>query len=221
MDIYPYLVYFHLILFVFWLGGDLGVYILGQNFRNRAYSLPERVTILRILVQVDMGPRTTWCLMVPATISMLAAGGYWAVPLWGVALSWIVGFVWLWLVWDAHHHDQTPRAARNRRIEFWLKIALTVFYFWLGLASLLRGAPLEPAWLAWKAFMFGLIFAASIMIDVVFKPVGPQLGKLLAEGSSDATEVPLRATMDRTGMWVKTVYLLLFITAFLGNVKPI
>jgi hypothetical protein len=58
------------------------------------------------------------------------------------------------------------------------------------------------------------------MIDVAYKPVGPQLARLLKEGSSDATELPLRATMDRTRIWVLTVYLLLVVTSFVGAVKP-
>ena len=218
--LYQSIVYFHLILFVFWLGADLGVYILGQRFRDRSLSLPERLTLLKILVMTDMWPRTAWCLMVPTTVTMVSVGGYWPLPGWALALSWAIGFAWLWLIWDAHWHDQTPRAARNRRIEFWLKIALTAFYLWLGLSSILTGAPLGAGWLGWKALLFGVIFAAAIMIDVAFKPVGPLLVALIEKGSSDATEVPLRRTMDRTGLWVKTVYVLLFITAYLGNVKP-
>jgi hypothetical protein len=58
------------------------------------------------------------------------------------------------------------------------------------------------------------------MIDVAFRPVGPQLVRLLKEGSSDETEVPLRRTMDRTRLWVWTVYALLLATSFLGSVKP-
>jgi len=65
-----------------------------------------------------------------------------------------------------------------------------------------------------------LIFAAAIMIDIVFKPVGPQLIKLIKEGSSDNTELPLLRTMNRTRIWVWVVYALLLSTAFLGNVKP-
>ena len=53
-----------------------------------------------------------------------------------------------------------------------------------------------------------------------FKPVGPQLMALIAQGSSDATEIPLRATMDGTRRWVFTVYALLFATSWLGSVKP-
>jgi hypothetical protein len=219
--IYQNLVYIHILLFVFWLGADLGVFILGQHFRKRSYSLPERLTILKLLVITDMGPRTAWCLMVPVTLSMAFTGSWWpGLPGWLVLASWIVGLVWLWLVWDAHIHDQTPRAARNRRIETWLKYGLTAFYLWLGIASLVSGAPLAERWLAWKALLFGGIFFAALMIDVAFKPVRPKLMTLIQQGSSDATELPLRQAMDRTRIWVFILYGLLFVTAYLGTVKP-
>ena len=44
---------------------------------------------------------------------------------------------------------------------------------------------------------------------------------MLEQGSSDATEIPLLKTMNRTRIWVWIVYLLLLVTAFLGNVKPL
>lgn len=218
---YRSLVYGHLLLFVLWLGGDVGVFVLGQHFRKRAqYSLDQRLALLKLLVAVDMGPRSAWALMVPMSLSVSAAGGWWDVPPALIAISWVVGGGWLWLVWDAHRHDMTPRAARDRRIEAWLKYALTAFYLVLGLESLLTGHPIAAPWLAWKALLFGLIFVAAILIDRAFKPVGPQLGKLIAEGSSDATEMPLRRTMDHTRIFVLMVYALLFVTAWLGVVKP-
>ena len=85
---------------------------------------------------------------------------------------------------------------------------------------MLVGAPLAPEWLAWKALMFGLIFVAAIMLDITFKPVGALLAAVMEKGSSDETEVPLRRTMDKTRIWVWMVYVLLLVTAFLGNVKP-
>lgn len=97
---------------------------------------------------------------------------------------------------------------------------MALFYIWLGIASLVRGAPLGPHWLATKALLFGAIFVAATMIDVAYWPVGSQLGRLIKEGSSDATEQPLLATMNRTRAWVWTVYVLLLATAYLGVVKP-
>ena len=218
--VYPTIVYLHLLLFVLWLGGDVGVFVAGQHFRKREiYTLDQRLALLKLLVVIDMTPRTAWALMVPLSLSVVAAGGWWAVPAPLLVVAWAVGGVWLWLVWDAHHHDGTPRATRNRRLELWLKGGITLFYLGLGGVSLLTGAPLAPHWLAMKALLFGLIFVAAIMIDLRFKPVGPQLVRLLHEGSSDSTELPLRRTMDRTRTWVFLVYALLIATSWLGVVK--
>lgn len=218
---YPSLVFVHLLLFVLWLGADVGVFVLGQHFRKRTrYSLEQRLALLKLLVEVDMVPRTAWALMVPISLSVVTLGGYWAVPHWLLISAWAVGAAWIWLVWDAHLHDQTPRAARDRRIEFVLKIGLALFYLWLGAASLTQQAPIADMWLASKALLFGVIFGAAIMIDVAFKPVGPLLVDLIRKGSEDATEIPLLRTMNRTRLWVWTVYLLLLVTAYLGVVKP-
>jgi len=219
---YPALVYAHLLLFVLWLGADVGVFVLGQHFRRRKeYSLDQRIALLKLLVEIDMVPRSAWALMVPLSLSVVDLGNWWDVPGWLLWGAWVVGLFWLWLVWDSHRHDQTPRAARNRRIEGWLRWLIGGFYLWLGGQSLIADAPLSPDWLAMKALLFGFIFVAAIMIDVTFKPVGAQLTAVLEQGSSDETEIPLRRTMDRTRIWVWAVYLLLLITAFLGNAKPL
>ena len=217
---YQLLVFAHLLLFVFWLGADVGVFVLGQHFRKRRlYSLDQRIALLKLLVLIDMVPRSAWALMVPLSLSVVDTGSWWDVPGWLLASAWMIGAFWLWLVWDAHQHDQTPRAARNRRIEGWLRWIVGGFYLCLGVISLAADAPLAPNWLAWKALLFGVIFVASIMIDVTFKPVGAQLAAVMEKGSSDETEAPLRKTMDETRVWVWVVYLLLLVTAFLGNTK--
>lgn len=221
MSLYPNLVWVHMLLLVLWLGGDLGVFILGQHFRRRSYSLAERLTILRLLVITDLGPRFAWALMVPVSITLLHAGGWWpGLPFAAVLVAWGIGLGWSWLVWDAHAHDMTPRATRNRQVESWLRIMLAGGYLALGSISLVLKAPLAEPWLAAKALLFGLIFVAAIMIDRKFKPVGPLLMALIEKGSSDATEVPLRSTMDATRRWVLLVYALLFVTSWLGSVKP-
>lgn len=218
---YRTLVFAHLLTFVIWLGGDIGVFVLGQHFRRRhAYSLDQRLLLLKLLVAVDMAPRTAWALNVPLSLTVATAGGLLILPGWVVALAWAIGGVWLFLVWDAHLHDQSPRAARDRTWEMRIKLAITAFYLGLGGWSLLFGEPIGLPWLAWKALLFGVIFVAAIAIDLHFKPVGPQLARLIAEGSSDRTELPLRETMDRTRVFVILVYVLLLATAYLGTVKP-
>ena len=114
---YPTLVYAHLLLFVLWLGADVGVFLLGQHFRKRTvYTLDQRIALLKLLVIVDLTPRTAWALMVPLSLTVSYVGGWWDLPVALVWVAWAIAAFWLWLVFDAHAHDMTPRAARNRHI---------------------------------------------------------------------------------------------------------
>ena len=218
-DLYSLLVFFHILLFVFWLGADLGVAILGGEFRKRDYSLQERLTILKLLVKTDMGPRTAWALMIASTVSLLYWGNYLEMSWMWVGLALAISLVWLWLVWAAYRAGQTPRAAKLRKVESILKWALAAAYLGFGLYALFGREDLLPDWLASKAVLFGLIFVAAILIDVRFKPVGPLLVRLVEDGSSEATEAPLLAQMNRSRFWVRTTYALLLITAFIGTTK--
>ena len=219
ITLYAVLVFFHVLLFVFWLGGDLGVAILGDHFRKRTYTLEERLVLLKLLVVNDLGPRFAWALMVASTISLVSVGGYWAVPVWGVVAAWALSLGWCWLILKIHSLGQAPEAAKLKTAEFSLKCALAVFYLALGGISLVTDEPLAPNWLATKAVIFGLIFLSAILIDVMFKPVGPALMRLVNEGSSDATEDPLLKTMNRSRFWVRVTYLLLIAIGFIGSAK--
>lgn len=222
VPIYQLFVFLHLLLFMLWLGADVGVNMLGRHFRKHdKYDVSQRMVLLQLLVNLDMIPRTAWALMVPVTVTMIDIGDFWSLTVWGVAFSWIIGGLWLWLVWYAHLHDQTPRAARARKIELFLKYCLSAFYLGLAIVSLVYGEPLAATWMALKALMFGLIFFAAILIDRFFKPVGPLLQKLIAEGSSREVEVLLLKTMNKSRTCVWVVYALVIGTAFLGNVKPL
>jgi hypothetical protein len=220
MGIYDLLVYAHVLAFVFWLGGDLGVAILGSAFRDRTKTLETRLEILRLLAVVDMGPRTAWVAMVPLSITLVDVGGYWDAPDALVIGSWIVGAAWLALTWTIHLLGPGPKTNALKVVELWVKIAITLGYGALGVSALLNYGPLEANWLGLKALTFAGIFVVAIMIDVAGKAVGPLLMKVISEGSSDATEIPLRRAMDRARLWVWATYILLLLIGYLGSVKP-
>jgi hypothetical protein len=220
MGSYDLLVYAHVLAFVFWLGGDLGVAILGSAFRDRSKPLETRLEILRLLAVVDMGPRSAWVAMVPLSITLVDVGGYWDVPTAMVVAAWVIGAAWMTLTWRIHLLGHGPQTAGLKTLELWVKIAITCGYGALGIMALLGQGPLEANWLGYKALTFAGIFIVAIMIDVAGKPVGPLLMKVINEGSSDATEIPLRRAMDTARLWVWATYILLFVIGYLGSVKP-
>jgi hypothetical protein len=220
MGNYDLLVYAHVLAFVFWLGGDLGVAILGSAFRDRTKSLETRLEILRLLAVVDMGPRSAWVAMVPLSITLVDVGGYWDAPDGVVMGAWVIGAAWMALTWRIHIVGPGAQSEGLKTLEFWVKIAITCGYGALGVMALLGMGPLEANWLGYKALTFAGIFLVAIMIDVAGKPVGPLLMTVIEKGSSDTTEIPLRRAMDRARLWVWATYVLLFVIGYLGSVKP-
>jgi hypothetical protein len=124
------------------------------------------------------------------------------------------------LTWRIHLLGPGLQTAGLKIVELWVKIAITCGYGALGIMALLGQGPLEANWLGYKALTFAGIFIVAIMIDVAGKPVGPLLMKVINEGSSDATEIPLRRAMDTARLWVWATYILLFVIGYLGSVKP-
>jgi hypothetical protein len=220
MGLYDILVYAHVLAFVFWLGGDLGVAVLGAAFRDRSKSLETRLEILKLLAIVDMGPRTAWVAMVPLSITLVDVGGYWDAPNALVIGAWVVSAVWMWLTWSIHLKGPGGDTNALKSAELVIKIAITLGYGALGVSAIMGNGPLEANWLGYKALTFAGIFVVATMIDVASKPVGPLLMKLIAEGSSDETEVPLRKAMDYARLYVWATYALLFVIGYLGSVKP-
>ena len=219
LTLYDFLVFVHILLFVFWLGADMGVAVLGHHFRKRSYSMPERLTILKLLGIIDMFPRSAWALMVPLSVSLLAVGGYWTLTTEVILLFWLLGFGWLLLVWQIHLRPENPLITKLKKIEFVLKLLLASFYTLLGLASLYWNEPLSEYWLATKSLLFGFIFFSAIMIDLRFRELSPALMKLVEQGSTDETEAKTLKIMNRSRFWVRVVYILLVMTAFVGTTK--
>lgn len=220
--LYPPLVWFHVLLFVVWLGGEIGVLLLGRHFcRRHTCSLETRLVLMKLLVALDMGPRSAAALMVPSSLLLLTLGGWWPYPPdWLLVAGLVLGALWLALLWRAHLNDRTQEAARARAVEGVLRWLLAGFYLALGAVSLINGGQPIPPFLGWKALLFGLTIVAALLVDSAFRPVGPRLATLLLEGSSDATEVPLRAAMDRTRMFVLVVHALLLVASYIGVAKP-
>ncbi len=218
---YDLLVFIHLLLFVFWLGGDVGVFVLGQQSRKaNTYSLKERLTLLKVLTMVDMAPRTCVALMVPVSVTLAHVGGWWAAPIGALFGAWFVGFTLLWAAWTQHLRQGTDIAKTAKAVDFWLQATMIVAYGFLAVTSLMGWGPISEVWLATKTLLYALIFATSILIDVSYRPLVPALQHLIANEGDPEAEAGVLAIQNKTRKWVLTIYALLFAIGFMGAVKP-
>ncbi len=219
--VYENIVFIHVLLFVFWLGGDVGVFILGQQSRRSdVYSLKERLNLLKILTMVDMAPRTCIALMVPVSLTLANAGGWWQVPFWLLAGGWLVGAMLLSASWTAFLRQGTTEAAIAKKVDFWLQVTMALFYGTIAISSLTGAGPIADTWLAAKTLLYALIFSTAIMIDVSYRPLGAALQALIADENNIEAEAAVLAIQNKTRKWVLTIYGLLFAIGYIGAVKP-
>ncbi len=52
--------YAHILMFVFWVGTDMGVFLAAQRCTDPKLSFASRVTLLHMALRIELLPRTMW-----------------------------------------------------------------------------------------------------------------------------------------------------------------
>ncbi len=220
MDPYPLLAFVHVLLFVYWLGADLGVFILARGAMNSAYSFAERAVMLKFANYIDLTPRLSFALIFPIGLHMAALRGEVEVPGWVFAPLWIAALVWAAATVAVFLFEGRPVAAKIIKALFVWQLAMFFVVTGFGTYSLMTGAPFISSWLSLKIVVFGLIFGAGIGIDRSFQPLVPAFGRLAQEGSTPEIEAVIRRTVNTTCGFVLLIYALVAAAAYLGIAKP-
>jgi hypothetical protein len=218
MSAYSVLVWVHVVLFVYWLGADIGVFIGAIWVKNAKRSFVERAALLQLATAIDMTPRLAFILMMPLGLTMAR---HWGLPLGdaGLAAVWAVAALWLASAITIMRSHGTPLARSLERVQNIFMPIAGVTFIAAGI-YLLNDGTVVPAWLAWKIILFGGIFFLAIGIGLGFGPLGPAFGRLAAEGSTPEIESAIRRPIDITLIVVSALYLVLLAISFLGVVKP-
>jgi hypothetical protein len=221
MTEYSLLLVLHLVLFAYWLGGDIGVFYSSYSVCNPKLSKDARVTALKIMGWVDMVPRYCLVLMLPVGLSLAATLGFWAVPSGLVPAVWGLALAWLWMVWAIHHYQGQPLAATLRRIDFAVRVVVIVTMLGAGLAGFAGAGPINQPWLAAKAVLFGLLVFCGLMIRVMAQPFGPAFAEIMkSAGPAPDAEARLDGAMQRARPFVVMIWIGLVAMAYFGAVKP-
>ena len=80
-------VFIHVMLLVYWLGGDLGVFVLARAAKRPELSFAERAFALKMAVTIDLVPRLCFTVMFPVGLHVAASGGWLQVPAWAFLVA--------------------------------------------------------------------------------------------------------------------------------------
>ena len=107
--------FIHILLFVYWLGADLGVFLLAKAAQRSDLTFDQRVIALRMALKIDILPRLSFALMFPVGLELSAALGLVEPCLATRAISWAVSALWVAIVIGMVRADGKPGAAALRR----------------------------------------------------------------------------------------------------------
>ncbi|MCS6947180.1 MAG: hypothetical protein NZM12_06165 [Steroidobacteraceae bacterium] len=211
----------HLLLFVFWLGADVGVWLAMWFVRDGRLSFETRATIIRLAFWIDLAPRCAFALMIPVGAELARGLGVFPPSSTLRAGAWAMGLAWCALHVTVLLRKGTPLAARLRRINVGFEAAMGIGLGAVALAALLDVAAVAhwPPWFAVKVLLFGAVFLVVLGIDTRFQPFTMLLATS-PRGPTPEQQLRIRRATDLTLAWALLLYALLLAIAYLGKLKP-
>jgi len=209
----------HILVLVYWLGGDLGAFYSSGFLVDPGRSVAERRMALQILGAIDMAPRTALILAFPTGLS-LAWAKFWVVlPLWVLVAVWVLALAWLALAWAIHlRHGAGAEALRRADIAVrWVVLG------GLSLAGLLGCARLIglPLFIALKMLLLAACIAAGLLVRRQLVPLFPAVREMFSGGATAGTDAAIAGVIARTRPTVLVLWVMLLVAAVLGIAKPI
>jgi hypothetical protein len=221
IDLYLVLVFVHVVLFAYWLGGDLGVYISSKYVANRTLSLDERFRFMALLLACDMGPRTALILFIPVGLEMARIIGVFEVGAAVGGIVWVFCLAWLAVNWWMFFNAQHPRTAMLRDWDLRLRYVLIPVIAGIAIYSMATGSPANVGWLQVKLLVFAGVISCGVYLRSEIKNwVGGfamirQGGDAAAKGNDI-----IEQSLDRSRKVALVLWAGVALAAFLGKVKP-
>ena len=211
--------YIHILLFVYWLGGDAGVFYSSTFVTNTTLSREARLTAFKIFINLDMLPR--YCLALMLTVGGVLAEfiGY-EHPMWQTVAIVALGPIWVWVVHTIHAREGSEfgktLATWDRRFRVFMIVAIiaSVAYHWTT-------GPLQPyPWLAAKLLIFAFLIFCGFMIRMKIPPFIEGFKVMAASGATPESDQKMIDGMGACRPYVLLIWAGVAISALLGVLKP-
>jgi Na+/H+ antiporter NhaC len=220
MDWQVFWIFVHVVLFVYWLGADISVFITSLRVKNANYSKETRQALVKVLNFVNWFPVAANMFMLPVGLTL--ANGLGISPVTGVwlLLVWAAAIAWFWLIWQAGTRRGTPEGKRYSTIDLYLRYALIAVLVITGIWSLSAGGPFTANWLALKLILFAFVLCMGLGIRFSFANFGPTFGRIMAQGSTPELEKEITRLTYAVKPWVLLLWGGLVVMAYVGIAQP-
>ncbi len=160
--------YLHILLLVFWVGTDIGVFIAAKWSEKTSLSIETRQTVLQLGMVLDRLPRSALTLIIPSGCQLAVSSQWMALSNSALLGMWLASGVWLMVLWRGFLSTEVSVQEQSAKINWVLNLVLAVCVSGTGVYLLAQRV--IPDWLALKILAVGAIFTAGVLLDLLFKP---------------------------------------------------
>jgi hypothetical protein len=214
--VHQIIVIIHVLLFVYWLGGDLGVFY-SSNFVVRPDLSPEtRATAAKIMLDLDQIPRICMSLM-------LTVGGILTAFI-GVPHPWyqwigilLLGPIWFFCVMYLHFRHGSGAYASVAKFDMFIRWAVVIGIPISLVIHWESNRLADYPWVAFKLLLFAFLVFCGIMVR---GKIGPFFSTLLkcrrGENPTPEENEAQRRSLAQVRVWVFMIWAGVFIQGFVG-----
>ena len=213
--------YLHILMFVFWVGTDMGVFISCKKSTDPNLSIDARFLLLHMALRIELLPRTMWKAALPLGVTLSQVNGWISLSDIGMAAVWVFSIAWWVLSMTGAWYYDKPIGHTLTKINNLVTGAVGIGLIWLAFTSYAGNGPFaaEETWLHWKIGLYGLINLMIVAMLYVFDPMGIAFGRLAVEGSTPEIESTISTIMDRATVTIWSTYILIVAVGFIGTTK--
>lgn len=208
----------HLLIPIYWLGGDLGAFYGSTFMVDPKRSVAERMMALKILNNIDMAPRTALVLALPTGVALAWAKGWLPVSGFMPALVGVAGLVWLALAWAVHLAHGGGAAVK--RIDIAIRYCVLAVLVVLGVAGL-SGHLAIPFFIALKMLILATCIALGLLVRRQLVPLFGAIRQMVASGPTPETDRVMAQVNARARISVLAIWVLVLAASLLGLATPL
>ena len=218
MDFHLSLVFLHVLLFVFWLGTDIGVFLAAKISERSDLGVETRATVMQLGMVLDRLPRSCLTLIVPTGLQLAVNTGQLSVPGFILPLVWVICLAWLLIMWLGFLRPETTTEKRATQFNFTMHVIMAILLLSSGIYLLASSA--APQWLSIKILLVGLIMVTGVALDSMFKPAVAAFVSIISQGATIERDSVYSNAIRPVYKAVLVIYLFVIIAAYLGVTKP-
>jgi hypothetical protein len=208
----------HVLIFVYWLGGDLGAFYSSSFLVDPKRTVVERTMALKILNNVDMAPRTALILAFPTGLALAWMKGWMQVSGMVPLVVGVAGLGWLALAWAVHLNHNG--GAGLKKFDMGIRYAMLAGLLGLGVCGV-TGDIAIPLFIALKMIILGLCITLGLIVRKQIVPMFVAFREMMATGATPETDAAISGANARARVSVLTLWGLLLVAAFLGIATPV